>query len=323
MGSDTIPRLLRGEIESAGSVSFERFMEVALYTPEAGYYCRERDPFGKDGDFFTAEQVQPVFGLLIAQALREFRATMGDPPSFRVVELGAGRREMAEQLSAFDYTGIETGDALPSSITGVVFANEFFDALPVYVALRRANQFRQMRVGLKDGRLAFIEGEAVEGCVQHYLLRYHRNAPEGSIVEVNMRALDWIRRLAAAVDRGYAVIIDYGYTAREWIRHRQGTLMSYSRHRASDDVLSTPGECDITAHVAWTPLEETAVEAGWTVERFETLAAFLLRAGAKDNFESAIADRNEREALRRRLQLKTLLFGMGETFRVLLLRKDA
>ena len=323
MGSDTIARLLRGEIESAGSISFERFMEVALYTPGLGYYRRERDPFGKHGDFFTAEQVQPVFGLLVAQALRQLREAMGDPPSFRVVELGAGRREMAEQLSEFDYTGVEIGDELPSSITGVVFANEFFDALPVHAAIRRGDEFRQMRVGPDDSRFAFVEGEAVEGYVEDYLVRYHRNAPEGSIVEVNVRALDWIRRLAAAVDHGYAIIIDYGYTAREWIRHQQGTLMSYSRHRSSDDVLSVPGECDITAYVAWTPLEDAAVAAGWAVERFETLAAFLLHAGAKDNFESAIADRNEREALRRRLQLKTLLFGMGETFRVLLLRKDA
>jgi SAM-dependent MidA family methyltransferase len=323
MGSDTISRLLRGEIGREGPISFERFMEAALYAPGAGYYRRERDPFGKHGDFFTAEQVQPVFGHLIAQALRELRKSMGGPASFRVVELGAGRREMAEQLSDFNYTGLEIGDELPSSITGVVFANEFFDALPVHAAIRRGDEFRRMLVGSEGDRFVFVEGEPVEDGVEDYLLRYHPNAPEGSIVEVNLRALDWIRRLASTVLRGYIIIIDYGYTAREWFRHQHGTLMSYSRHRASDDVLSAPGECDITAHVAWTPLEETAVEGGWTSERFETLATFLLRAGENDQFESVLAGMNEREAMRRRLQLKTLLFGMGETFRVLLLRKDA
>ncbi len=323
MGSDTIASLLRGEIARDGPIPFERFMEAALYTPGSGYYRRERDPFGKHGDFFTAEQIQPVFGLLVAQALRDLRKSMGDPAAFRVVELGAGRREMAEQLSEFDYTGVEIGGGLPSSITGVAFANEFFDALPVHAAVRRGGAFRQMVVGAEDGRFVFAEGKPVEGDVDVYLRRYHAHAPEGSIVEVNLRALDWIRRLASAVHRGYVIVVDYGYTAREWIRHQQGTLMGYSRHRASADVLAAPGDRDITAHVAWTPLEEAAVAAGWTLERFETLAAFLLRAAEADRFESALAAADEREAMRRRLQLKTLLFGMGETFRVMLLRKDA
>jgi len=323
MRSETVSRLLRAEIRREGPISFERFMEIALYEPGLGYYRRAPDPFGKRGDYFTAEQLQPVFGILIANAIRELRDSLGNPERFCVVELGAGRQEMAGYLNDFGYVGVDIGDSIPCPITGVVFANEFLDALPVHMAVRRGDRFRDMLVGLKGDGFTFVEGDPVEGEVEIYLVRYHSKAEDGATIEVNLRALDWIRRLASIVERGYALIIDYGFTAREWaLRHQQGTLMSYRRHSASDEVLSAPGESDITAHVAWTPVQEAASGSGWKIGQFETLASFLLRAGKFDSFESAVGAVDEREAMRRRLQLKTLLFGMGETFRVLLLRKE-
>jgi SAM-dependent MidA family methyltransferase len=297
-------------------------MEVALYEPGAGYYRCEPDRFGKRGDYFTAEQLQPVFGILIANAIRELRNSIGNPERFCVVELGAGRREMAGYLQDFGYAGIDIGDSIACPVTGVVFANEFFDALPVRVAVRRGDRFLEMLVGTKGDSFTFVEGDPVEGELEIYLVRYHPKAEEGATIEVNLKGLEWIRRLASIVECGYALIIDYGFTAREWaLRHQHGTLMSYRHHRASDDVLSAPGESDITAHVAWTPLQEAATGSGWKVAEFETLASFLLRAGKADTFESAVGATDEREGMRRRLQLKTLLFGMGETFRVLLLRR--
>ena len=69
---------------------------------EHGYYRRQRDPFGKDGDFFTAEQLQPVFGILIAARIRSLYREMGEPSDFTVVELGPGRGEMAESLLRYE-----------------------------------------------------------------------------------------------------------------------------------------------------------------------------------------------------------------------------
>src|SRR5437763_4771297 len=88
--------LLADEIRRDGPMPFRRFMEVALYHPEHGYYRRTADPFGKEGDFFTAEQIQPVFGILIASRMRDLYHAMGSPGDFSVVGLGAGRRERAE-----------------------------------------------------------------------------------------------------------------------------------------------------------------------------------------------------------------------------------
>jgi SAM-dependent MidA family methyltransferase len=314
--------IIRAEIAAAGAIPFGRFMELALYAPDAGYYTRGQDPFGKYGDFFTAAQLQPVFGILIARCIARLRAALGSPAEFRVVELGAGRGEMADALAPFRYQAVDVGRGrLPDRFTGVVFANEFFDALPVRLAVRRGRGWRELLVGERAGRFALIEGPPAAGALRSYLARYHSAAAGGSLIEAHLRALDWIARIAESVDQGYLLAIDYGYTAAELIRFPAGTLMSYRRHVASDDVLSDPGERDITAHVPFTPLEDAASRSGWRRERFETLAGFLLSIGEEDEFAEALAAGSPAEALRRRLQLKTLLAGMGETFRVLLLRK--
>ena len=132
--------LLAGEIRRNGPVTFRRFMEVALYHSEHGYYRRAQrapsDPFGKHGDFFTAEQIQPVFGILMAARIRQLYREMGEPREFTVVELGAGRREMAEAFSEWVYIPVDLdAGSLPEKFCGVVFSNEFFDALPVEVAV--------------------------------------------------------------------------------------------------------------------------------------------------------------------------------------------
>jgi SAM-dependent MidA family methyltransferase len=90
--------------------------------------------------------------------------------------------------------------------------------------------------------------------------------------------------------------------------------MGYHRHTAREDIFTDPGERDITAHVNFTALMERGAELGLETERFETLAQMLLAAGQADQFADVLAGEDE---LRRRMQLKTLLFGMGETFRVL------
>ncbi|HEY1495933.1 MAG TPA: SAM-dependent methyltransferase, partial [Candidatus Solibacter sp.] len=136
-----------------------------------------------------------------------------------------------------------------------------------------------------------------------------------------LEALRWLERIAAALTKGYVLTIDYGYTRAESVRFAAGTLMGYRRHTAREDVLTDPGVRDITSHVNFTALEESGAACGLVKERFETLAQSLLAAGEPDQFAAALGAPGTGEELRRRMQLKTLLFGMGETFRVLLQRR--
>lgn len=309
--------MIRAEINEHGPISFERFMELALYAPGAGYYTSTRDPFGKEGDFYTAEQVQPVFGILLARLIRAALAGTG---SNTVVELGAGRAEMAPFLTEFEYLPIDIRRGkLPTNFSGVVFANEFFDALPVHLVERTEDAFVELHVDLdEEDRLIFCKPRnLLPAAIAAHLDRYHPSALTGSQVEVNLRARKIAVHVSRALECGRFIIIDYGYTAAEALHFNKGTLMSYRRHIASEDVLSTPGGRDITAHVAWTPLKDTLVEQGWIIESFDTLALALLRTGESDQFGGLFKDCDPAEEYRRRMQLKTLLFGMGETFRVL------
>ncbi|MDP3001408.1 MAG: SAM-dependent methyltransferase [Bryobacterales bacterium] len=314
-----LTEILRAEIDRDGPISFHRFMETALYHPEHGYYRRARDPFGRSGDFYTAEQIQPVFGRLMAGLVRSLRREMGEPADFTVVELGAGRGEMAEAFSGFQYVPVEWGRAqLPERITGLVFANEFFDALPVHVVQWRRGRFHEMLVGFDGARFVWVDGSRVPAEVAGYLRRYTGPREEGMILEVNLDALAWIDAIAQRLERGYLLAIDYGYTAAELVRFPRGTLMTYRSHQASPDALADPGGRDITAHVNFSALEDRARRRGFVPIRGERLAQTLMAIGEPDEFASVLAAAGEKEAIALRLQLKTLVFGMGETFRTLL-----
>lgn len=318
-----LAQIIANEIRADGPMPLRRFMELALYHPRHGYYRRERDPFGTSGDFYTNAQLQPVFGRLVAQQIERWRNELGSAESFTVMELGPGRGELETQVSecipGIDWMGVDYGDLWPERpINGVVLCNEFFDALPVDSVERTTDGWLQRGVGLDgdlfcwqtlgpvavDGAWPDIEpGHRIESC------------------DVQVAAL---RRIIDSLERGWILVIDYGYKSAEIERGGRfpdGSLMGYSRHRADPDVLLEPGYRDITAHVNFSALENTGRLAGLEVTPVTSQQAFLLGLGESDSFARALAADSERQATQLRMQLKTLLFGLGETFRVLVLRK--
>jgi len=312
---------IREEIARNGPMPFDRFMELALYHPSLGYYRQQRDPFGASGDYYTSSQLQPVFGRLIAGKVAEWEEQLGRPEGFTVVELGAGRGEtgceIRKRLPHVHYVEVEKGAGrMPERFTGVVFSNEFFDALPVRVVRFGESGLRERFVEIRQDRLAWVEGEPYAP-----LPSIPRGEP-GQIREVCPEAFRWVERIAQSLDRGFVLTIDYGYTEREGQRFPEGSLMSYHRHTAYEDVLTSPGERDITAHVNFSALAEHGRPLGLRPLPLETQAQFLLSIGQRDEFRSALHAPDEAEAGRHRLMLKTLLFGMGETFRVLVQEKQ-
>jgi SAM-dependent MidA family methyltransferase len=301
-------------------------MEVALYHPQHGYYRRakgysRKDPFGKTGDFFTAEQMQPVFGNLIAARIRRLFQQMGSPLDFTIVEMGPGRGEMAQAFAEWRYVPVEIESHVPDHVRGVFFSNEFFDALPVEAVLFLRGEFRRRFVEWKDGRFAWTEGDLASPEVVTYLRRFFPPPVEGNCYEANLEALTWIERISRALRSGWVLSIDYGYTQAEAVRFARGSLMGYRRHTAIEDVLLDPGDRDITAHVNFTALAAHGEECGLRTDRLESLAQSLMAAGEEEIARTLAAPGAAKE-LRRRLQLKTILFGMGETFRILWQRKD-
>ena len=317
-----LTRILQEEIKRSGPISFREFQNTALYHPQHGYYRRDRDPFGIHGDFYTAEQMQPVFGLLIERIIAQLARRLSPPTPFQVVELGAGRCEMKPYLEQWNYTAVDSGfGQLPDSIRGVVFANEFFDALPVHLARKQGGLFNEVRVGWNNGVFQFIDANPVRDQLEEYLRRHAADVEDGWLIEAHLDGVAWLNNLGLRLSEGFLLLIDYGFNDRERIRFPEGTLMSYWRHQAMEDVLTAPGHRDITTHVPFTSIVREAESQGFHAHRIESLAQLLLRAGESDLFEQVLAAVTERERQARRQQLKTLLYGMGETFRVVLLEK--
>jgi SAM-dependent MidA family methyltransferase len=326
---DDLLSLIRSEIDRRGPLPFDRFMEIALYHPELGYYCRPGDPFGVAGDYFTNSQLQPVFGRLISREIARWQRELGVGPEFTAVELGPGRGETAAEvrrcLPGVRYLEVERrAGSLPERFTGVLFSNEFFDALPVRVARFEGGRWVERCVGWGSEGLEWADGGSAAPEMARYLERFVPRPAPSQVAEVNLEALGWLERIARSLERGGLITIDYGYTSAEIAaghRFPQGSLMSYLRHTASENVFSHPGEQDITAHVNFTALVERGSEWGLAAEPLQTQAQFLLSIGQGDEFRSALEAASETQSQRHRALLKTLLFGMGETFQVLVQRK--
>jgi SAM-dependent MidA family methyltransferase len=180
--------------------------------------------------------------------------------------------------------------------------------------------WEELRVGCDGACFAWVAGPPLGGEALELALEHATpfDAERKLWMELPVRLEQEMARIAAALERGYVLAIDYGYTPREALRFPRGTLMGYRRHRASEAVLEDPGAADITAHVPFALLERAASRHGLRLARKERLAQLLLRAGEGDAFAAALAAPDERAALRLRMQLKTLLFGMGESFDALL-----
>jgi SAM-dependent MidA family methyltransferase len=324
---------LRRRIRRNGPISFRDYMDAVLYHPEFGYYSR-RDAIGKRGDFYTAGDLDPVFGTLLARQFVSMAAEIGLPAEqFHVVELGAGNGTLARDIlreTAFRYSILERSAALrhrqqdllsgrevswveelPKNIAGCVFSNEFFDALPVHRLVRREGRLREIFV-TED--FTEIEGDpSVDVDVP---------LVEGQLADISTDALQWIERIGGSIGRGYHLAIDYGYLDREFFARPRGTLMCYWRHRLSENPYDRIGEQDITAHVNFTDLIRTGQGAGLQLRVFSTQMDFLIQAGILTEIEKLAGSRDPSDIERLQAIKKLILPGsMGERFKVLIQHK--
>lgn len=206
---------------------------------------------------------------------------------------------------------------LAPEIPLIVFANEFFDALPVEILSTQG----KLHLAMENNRLREIWLPPLAEELE-FLDRYGVH-PEGSErIEVPLLAQTWMTQIARSIERGLLLIIDYGYTRDEQLagRHR-GTLMTYRHHSASADPYQQPGEHDLTAHVNFTALAAACERQGMHVEKLRTQSQFLLGIGEGNQFADVFEDcRIPQERAKVALQLKHLIApeGMGENFRVLI-----
>jgi SAM-dependent MidA family methyltransferase len=329
VGSDeALVDRIRDEIRRNGPMPFARFMELALYDPEGGYYRAAAARPGRAGDFLTAPELHPIFGASIAVALEDVWVRLGRPAPFVVRESGAGTGILAVAIldeltraesplrAAVRYEAVDVdprrieafatrltaaghGDVLgatdsATAIDGVIFGNEILDALPVHRVRGRDGSLREIAVDLDaDGELREIEIEPSTPALADRLAAEGIELVEGQTAEVGLAADAWIATAAGQLRRGLLVLIDYGAPAAELydpVRRRDGTLRAYVRHQVHDDPYRHVGRQDLTAHVDVTAIERAAHRAGLTTVGVTTQAEALMGLGIEDRLRRIQAD---------------------------------
>jgi SAM-dependent MidA family methyltransferase len=205
------------------------------------------------------------------------------------------------------------------TVPTIVFANEFFDAIPVEIVSSRGS----LRIDSRDG--GFIETWTSPSAEElEFLDRYSIHPEDGERVEVTLRAQREMLS-ACGIECGFVVVIDYGYAREEQLagRHR-GTVKAIRQHSVGANPYEAPGEQDITADVNFTGLAAVAKQRGLQTQKLITQSQFLMGIGEANQFADAFEEcRLPQERAKVALQLKHLVTpaGMGESFHVLVASK--
>lgn len=344
-------------------ISYADYMNLALYDETHGYYMKERTKIGRSGDFFTSIYVSDVFGKLFASLFIRLVKTGQIPP--HICELGGGDGKFARAIleewkdrsfhtyDTLTYTIIETspyqrakqretlGDfsgkvvqyksvdefrQQQKQFSGIVFSNEFFDALPVHVVTREQGMLHELFVAVRHGRLTEEKWPLENEDILAYLRERNILLEDGQRLEIPLAMKAFILESASRFEQGVMFTVDYGYTDEEWQlpSRRQGSLRGYYQHRLIPNPLAYPGEMDITAHIQWDALRLYGEKAGWEWVNTIRQDRFLLAAGILDYLVAHHDSDPFSEQSRRNRAIRSLITdeGMSASFQVMIQQKN-
>ena len=319
---------IREEIRRTGPMPFARFMALALYDPDGGYYRSEAARPGREGDFLTAPELHPIFGACLARGLAQVWEVLGRPDPFVIQEHGAGTGALARAIldalaggpleAAVRYEPVEVdprriaafraslesaghaaalaepNEARSDAFEGVVLANEVLDALPVHRVRMADGSLRELAVHLDAaGALREVVIEPSTSAIEARLQEEGIQLVEGQTAEVCLQLDPWLRAATAGLRRGLVLLIDYAAPASELydpIRRSAGTLRAYVRHTVHDDPYRHVGRQDLTAHVDTTAVETAAHALGLSTVGTTTQAEMLMGLGIEERLRAIQTD---------------------------------
>lgn len=352
MEKNPLKDLIIEEIRENGPIPFRRFMELALYHPEYGYYSGGKVRIGKNGDFYTSPHVHPLFGYTIA---RKFIEWAGDKEECFFLELGGGEGYFAmdflkfivekspgilkrmkyiimekskplaklqrEKLKDFaeNIEWVAEPEEVPNSSL-FIFANEFYDTFPVrrFVWEKSLYEIFVTEDGgeLKEILFKVSENDSVWGIIGSKI----NELEDGQELEISEDTLHFTEALLKG-RKGIFIAIDYGDTLENIIQRRRKSLRGFKGHRFVEDIYSSPGTYDITSNVCFTLLEIAGRRANWNVKALIPQGKFLIENHIYDLMNEYIADKNIFESVKTKLAVNTLVNPalMGETFLVMIM----
>jgi SAM-dependent MidA family methyltransferase len=345
---------------SDGWLSFEQFMEGALYAPGLGYYSAGARKLGVGGDFTTAPETSHLFGACVARQCAEVLRALGGGS---ILEIGAGSGRLAADV----LSRLETLGALPDGyrileisadlrdrqsrhiaqclprlhgrvhwldqppeepFDGLIIANEVLDALPVRRFRWFGDRVEELGVGIGGGRFVWspraASPEVAAACRQ--LSGAAGPWEDGYVSEYCPRLIAWTRNVTHSLRAGAALWFDYGLPRSQYYlpeRH-DGTLTCHFQHRVHGDPFLHPGLQDITAWVDYTRLAEASREAGFALSGFTTQGHFLAGLGIDQEMQLlAGADAGQFARLANQARQLMMPGEMGERFKAMAWQRGA
>ena len=243
--------IIKAEIAGSGVISFARFMELALYCPDCGYYETENVTVGRHGDFYTSVSVGSLFGELLAfqfargmeqissskvqiveaaahdgklaldilRGLKRCRPDVFERVEYQILEPSARRRAWQEKALAEFSSVVRWQNAgkieSEQTVCGVIFANELLDAMPVHRLGWNAQQraWFEWGVSWEGGKFAWAKmGASVESAKLNLLPDELLTVlPDGFTTEICTAAQEWWSNAARVLKVGRLVTLDYGF----------------------------------------------------------------------------------------------------------------
>jgi SAM-dependent MidA family methyltransferase len=323
-----------------GTLSFARFMELALYHEKTGYYARQRRRIGRgrNTDFFTSSSLGPVFGELVVEACAALlgpqfaRASVfveigvepdgpeSDQPGGVLAPSTPGTPPLVHPFAGS--SNISLGRRLAIPPQAVVFSNELFDAQPCHRLIHHAGRWCETGVALRREALEEILLPDLSPEIRAAQASLPLTAPEGYRIDLPLAASNLAAKIAVLPWSGLFVAFDYGKSWRELTEETPaGTVRAYSHHQQSNALLAQPGEQDLTCHVCWDWIAETLATHGFDPPVIESQEAFFVHHAASVLSRLMTAEAGRFSS--RKLDVMQLLHpgNMGRKFQVLWARR--
>jgi len=312
-------------------------MEAALYDPDGGYYTRtDLKRWGREGDYRTSAERSELFAATFARYFAGLYEELGRPTEWTIIEGGAGNQSFARRVlreledhyppvfaaTRYDFNELhaENKRFLNSSL---YFSNELLDAFPVH----RLTTEGELYVTLDaNDNFAWTTGSFSTPRLSAFLDQYSIKLAPGQIIELNLAVDDWLAEVAANLKHGFVITVDYGAEQNDLydpILRPRGTLRAFSKH-GFVDVLSAPGEYDITSSVNWTQVITTGERLGLEVVEFSSQDKFLLMAGLLEELERGLKQtKTTADQVRLNTDAKEMILpgGMASSFQVLVQKR--
>lgn len=358
--SESLCEIIKQKIQQHnGQITFADFMQMALYHPTHGYYQNPDFEFGKKGDFTTAPEISPLFAYCFANQCAQISESMGQT---NILELGAGSGRFAldilthlEAINALPtryyiyeissglrnrqltllqnarpdlLNRIEWLTELPASFSGIIIANEVLDAIPVNCFQVDKQEARERVIVIKANELAWEATTPSSALIHTHInaLIQNYSLPDGYQSEVNLNAMLLVKQLSTILTKGVILFADYGYGQREYYhpQRNQGTLTCFYKHHLHHQPLPYPGLQDITAHVDFTHVIETAADQGAQLSGFTTQSGFLLanRLLEKAQQLESLATPTEKFKLHQAIKILTMPTEMGDRIKMMAISKQ-